>query len=247
MKQLVLIPAIILALVAGCHSSNESLDEAETTSFSNSLHIVDFKAITKDTRQGKEGFTLSFTVTASDKTRSLDKSTIQLDFPQEIGDEHGNTFIRQGNTVLQQHEDKPHVIKVSQFFTGKPAENTSHLSVPARLVISNLNKTVRFHNVTRDMVPVTRQELTINKLEWNAKELTLEAEDIFSMANTEWSLLKNDEKIYPVFSNTDTTEDGEFQGTLEFAFQPKDRFTLVAERNRTRTKEWELPFVVPVE
>ncbi|MDQ0298772.1 hypothetical protein J2S78_001192 [Salibacterium salarium] len=249
MKQFLLIITVgTLAILSGCSwpNADNSLKESKATAFSNSLYTAEFEGIEEDSLDGREGFYLYFSITALDDTRTLDVSKIQMTLPDEISDEKGNMFNQSGPTSIRQTDEQPHIIEVDQFFAGELEENSSHLTVPARLVLSDLEKMVRFENITDEMAPITRQELTITQLDWNEKKLTLEAKDLFSMNTTEWSLINNDEKIYPVFSNTESNEDGEFRGTLEFAFQPDDTFTLVAERNRTTDKEWELPYVIPI-
>ncbi|MFZ4450483.1 hypothetical protein [Salibacterium aidingense] len=240
--------ALFTYFFTGCSSSNSNpMEETETTSIANSLYTVQYNGLTPGQNNGKTGFWLSFSIIAEDKTRDITPSPIHLQFPQEIDDQKGNAYKRAGEPSYQSNEEKKHVIEVKQFFRGALNEDTTHLTVPARIMIEDIDDKITFENISEEMVPITRDELTISRLTREENVLTLEAEDISGTGALDWGLIIKEEKVYPVFTNTDKNEGGEYKGTLEFAFPPEETFTLTAERSQTPELEWELPFVLPVE
>ncbi|MFB4162804.1 hypothetical protein ACE1TI_02945 [Alteribacillus sp. JSM 102045] len=237
---------LFLFMIAGCNSSaSEEMRAEETTSFSNSLYDIEFEKIEEGRHEGKDGFFLHYTITSPDESRKLSPSEISMKFPKEIEDEFGNEHPQYKETDIKKDKEEDNVLHIKQFFANNLHPDSSQLMSTAQLVLQP-NKTVRFEEINTDNVPVTREELTIQAMEWNDNKLMLTATDVLDIRNVEWSLLAEEQQIYPVFTNTETEEEHYFKGSFEFAVEPEEDFTLIAERPESSELIWELPFVLPV-
>ncbi|MGY4689488.1 hypothetical protein [Salibacterium sp. K-3] len=241
MHRLLFFMIFALLLFQGC-SSTSSIEE--TTEHSNELYALHYEGMT---HQADSGFTLSFSIIAEDETREIDTSDIELHFPEEISDEQGNSYPVSGNTNYQQKSGQSHIMAAEQTFSGSLQESTGHLSVPVRMVIDNNTEEITFHDVSAGSFPLTREELTITDLDRNGRVFQISAVDHVSNGRLSWTLNVNGENVYPVFTNTAVNEDGTYEGSIEFSYEPSERFTLTVERNRPEEAAWEFPFVLPVD
>ncbi|SFL53275.1 hypothetical protein [Salibacterium qingdaonense] len=238
----VFLPAVIL--LEACSNADTSSTE-EVSTFSNELYTVAYESTIRTENDGSN-FSLSFSIAAEDETRQIDSSDVTLRFPERLSDDQGNSYQTTGDPHYSQKQQQSHIVKVEQSFSGPLHEESRHLTAPLLMVIDNNAEEVLFQNVTADSFPLTREELTITNMERNGKTLNFQAEDHISDGKLDWSMNVEGEKIYPAFTNTVVNNNGTYEGSLEFAFQPADRFSITAGRSRTEPLEWELPFVLPV-
>ncbi|WP_091586709.1 hypothetical protein [Alteribacillus bidgolensis] len=248
MNRFYLFMILFLFIIAGCSSSSseERLKEELSTSFSNSLYEIEFENLEESRYEGKDGFFLHYSITSPDESRELSPSDIDMTFSKVIEDEFGNEHSQYQNTEMKQDQEKNNVLYVKQFFTNNLHHDSNQLISTAQLVL-HPNKTVRFEQVKKDIVPITRDELTIQDIEWDDNKLTLTVTDVLDIQNVEWSLLSEGEQIYPVFSNSIAEEEHYYKGEFEFAAVLEEPFTIIAERSDTYELIWELPFVIPVD
>ncbi|MFD2705104.1 hypothetical protein [Salibacterium lacus] len=238
----VFLPAVIL--LEACSNADTSSSE-EVTTFSNELYTVTFEHTTR-AENADSNFSLSFSIAAEDETRRIDSSDVTLRFPEQVSDAQGNNYQTTGDAQYSQKQEQSHMVTVEQSFSGPLHEESRHITAPLLMVIESDTEEVLFQDVTADSFPLTREELKITNMKRNGKTLNVQAADYISDGKLEWSMNVQGEKIYPAFTNTVVNDNGTYEGSLEFAFQPAERFSIMAERSRTEPMEWELPFVIPV-
>ncbi|WP_158736072.1 hypothetical protein [Alteribacillus sp. YIM 98480] len=239
---------LFLFIAAGCSSSSseERLKEELNTSFSNSLYEIEFEKLEESRYEGKDGFFLHYSITSPDESRELSPSDIDMTFSKVIEDEFGNEHSIYQETEMKTDQEENNVLRIKQFFTTSLHHDSEQLISTAQLVL-HPNKTVRFDQVKKDKIPISRDELTIQDMEWNDNKLTLTATDVLDIQNVEWSILSEGEQIYPVFTNSITEEEHYFKGEFEFAVELEEPFTIIAERSDSSELIWELPFVIPID
>ncbi|SFP78427.1 hypothetical protein [Salibacterium halotolerans] len=236
-----LLPVVLF--LEACSSTDTSSME-EKTSFSNELYTVTFEHTDRAEKSGSNA-SISFSIAAKDETRHIDASDITLRFPERLSDTHGNSYQTSGKPEYSQKQEQNHIVTVKQSLSSPLHEVTSHLTVPLLLIVDNSTKNVNFPKVNADSFPLTREELTIIKMERDGKTFHIQAEDHASEGKLDWSMNVQGEKIYPAFTNTEINDNGTYEGSLEFAYQPGEQFSLTVERTNTKTLEWEMPFVIP--
>ncbi|SDI01794.1 hypothetical protein SAMN05192534_11859 [Alteribacillus persepolensis] len=241
---------ILCILLTSCSSSPSSdgrqSTQAEQTSFSLDHYTIQFETVKKTTAANKNGFFLHFTVRASDQSRNLVPASFSFMFPEQITDDMGNEYNRFQETIAKRDKTDHHILHVHQFYRGKPAPDSTRLYVTWQLKKES-QTTVVFENVTKDMLPVTRDELTLQTLDLQDNQLTIRAEDMWDASGLTWRLLMDDENIRPLFSETDSDERS-FHGQYRFAVTPASPYTLTAKRTSSPDMlTWEFPFVLTLD
>ncbi|MFB5661350.1 hypothetical protein ACE4RR_05975 [Alteribacillus sp. HJP-4] len=239
--------AAFLLLLFGCSPNdsgqNETLTDSEDTVFSNSLYSIAFE----DIKENGDGFTIHFSITAEDESRTLNSEETTMIFPEEIEDDNGGSYILSEEAEVTRDKKHAHVLHASQFFEGKLEDKSEYLSVPTELELSGTKENVRFESISAEDLPVTRSEMTIQDISIDKNTLTITATDVLPIKNVEWSLEKNADQIFPMFTNTLSEEEHYLKTELEFMGDPGNTFTLIAKRQQSSPLRWELPFVVPAE
>ena len=220
---------------------NNDDEEAFVTAFSNSLYHITFEELEKV----RNGWYFHFSIESTDESRNISPETMYIDFPEEITFKNVS-LEKQNETQIEKNENEPHILYVKQLYTGSIGENVTSISVPAIVHIEQPARIVYFYNIDEDSLPVVREELLLESIVMNDGEITIQATDIFDIRRTSWSLIVNDERIYPVTSYTTHQSRHHYQGRMEFAVFPEPPLTLVAERLQSHDVEWELDFLLPI-
>lgn len=238
---------LLLFLLSSCSFKEETSDDSEelVLAFSNALYEIQFEQIEKERIENEEGWFFHFSIQAKDDTLSLSPESIYIHFPEQLTDDDV-TLEKKHEPIIERDEEASHILHLKQFYTGSIDEEATTFSFPAQLHIEKPSRLVYFEELDDESVPIIREELLLESISIDNSKITFQATDVFDIRRTSWSIVVNNERIYPVTSLTIQQSKHQYRGVMEFAVLPEQPVTLVAERLETYDLQWDLDFLLPV-